>query len=65
MSANADGHPAPFTLGAIDHLVHQQLKGVDEVLAFRPDHCSITVLESDGATLTLVEQGAEASTGVL
>jgi hypothetical protein len=35
------------------------------VLAFRPDHCSITVLETDGQSLRLIAQGAEASTGVL
>jgi hypothetical protein len=35
------------------------------VLAFRPDHASITVLETDGAALTLVEKGREAATAVL
>jgi broad specificity phosphatase PhoE len=35
------------------------------VLAFRPDHASITVLETDGRRLTLVEKGREAATGVL
>jgi len=35
------------------------------VLAFRPDHASITVLETDGERLTLVRKGAEAATGVL
>jgi hypothetical protein len=38
---------------------------VDQVLAFRPDHCSITVLETDGGAVRLVEKGAEAVTGVL
>ncbi|OHB27123.1 MAG: phosphoglycerate kinase [Phenylobacterium sp. RIFCSPHIGHO2_01_FULL_69_31] len=42
-----------------------RLLGVDQVLAFRPDHTSITVLETDGETLRLVEKGAEAATGVL
>lgn len=42
-----------------------RLLGVDQVLAFRPDHTSITVLETDGETVRLVEKGAEASTGVL
>lgn len=35
------------------------------VLVFRPDHASITVLETDGERLTLVARGAEAVTGVL
>jgi broad specificity phosphatase PhoE len=42
-----------------------RLMGVDQVLAFRPDHTSITILETDGRTLSLVARGAEASTGVL
>eukprot|EP01035_Chromulina_nebulosa_P000067 gene66-102_t len=42
-----------------------KLLGDDKVLAFRPDHTSITILETDGETLTLVARGAEASTGVL
>jgi broad specificity phosphatase PhoE len=37
----------------------------DEVLAFRPDHASITVFEVDGAGLQLVELGPEAQTQVL
>ena len=35
------------------------------VLAFRPDHCSITVFEAEAGGLRLVEQGREATTGVL
>lgn len=42
-----------------------RLLGVDQVLAFRPDHASITVLETDGGAVRLVEKGAEAATGVL
>lgn len=41
------------------------LTGMEEVMAFRPDHCSITVLETDGERLTLVQRGPEASTSVL
>jgi broad specificity phosphatase PhoE len=41
------------------------LAGDDRVIAFRPDHTSITVLETDGERLTLVARGAEAATGVL
>lgn len=41
------------------------LTGDDRVLAFRPDHASITVLETDGERLSLVTRGVEAVTGVL
>jgi broad specificity phosphatase PhoE len=41
------------------------LAGDDRVLVFRPDHASITTLETDGGRLVLVEAGREASTGVL
>jgi hypothetical protein len=37
----------------------------DRVLVFRPDHASISTLDTDGKVLTLVERGPEASTGVL
>lgn len=45
--------------------VVSQLAGDERVLVFRPDHTSITTLETDGERLTLVEQGREASTQVL
>lgn len=35
------------------------------VLCFRPDHCSITVFETDGENLTLIERGGEAQTRVV
>lgn len=59
------GHTAVFSHyvainGAVSRLLND-----DRVLAFRPDHTSITILETDGKTLTLVAKGAEASTGVL
>ncbi|HZD26542.1 MAG TPA: histidine phosphatase family protein, partial [Alphaproteobacteria bacterium] len=38
--------------------------GDDRVVQFRPDNGSITVLESDGARLSVVELGAEAETTV-
>ena len=40
------------------------LTGDDRVIAFRPDHCSVTVLETDGERLSLVARGPEAPTGV-
>lgn len=36
----------------------------EEVMLFRPDNGSITLLESDGKHLTLIERGAEAITKV-
>ncbi|WP_293907289.1 histidine phosphatase family protein [Phenylobacterium sp.] len=59
------GHTAVFSHYVAINAVVSKLLGVEEVLAFRPDHCSITVLETDGKTLTLIETGAEAATGVL
>ncbi|MDR3506728.1 MAG: phosphoglycerate mutase family protein [Caulobacteraceae bacterium] len=37
----------------------------DRVLAFRPDHASITVFEAEGGALSLIQQGPEAQTQVL
>jgi broad specificity phosphatase PhoE len=61
----ARGHTAVFSHYVAINAAVSKLTGVDEVLAFRPDHCSITVLETDGSSLRLVEKGAEASTQVL
>ena len=41
------------------------LLGDPRVLAFRPDHASITVLETQGGRLRLIQKGREATTGVL
>ncbi len=41
------------------------VRGDDRVIGFRPDHTSVTTLETDGEGLTLVDLGAEAVTGVL
>lgn len=38
--------------------------GDDRLVAFRPDNCSVTVLEASGASLRLVEKGGEAETKV-
>ena len=61
----ARGNTAVFSHYVAINAVVSKLLGIDEVLAFRPDHCSITTLETDGTTLTLVAKGAEAATGVL
>jgi broad specificity phosphatase PhoE len=37
----------------------------DDVLCFRPDHASVTVLDTDGRRLRLVELGGQADTSVL
>lgn len=36
----------------------------DKVLVFRPDNCSITIVETDGKTLQLIKRGEEAVTKV-
>ena len=59
------GDTAVFSHYVATNAVVSQLLGVSEVVAFRPDHTSITVLETDGKTLRLVERGREATTGVL
>jgi broad specificity phosphatase PhoE len=41
------------------------VSGETRVLTFRPDHASISVLESDHGRLRLVERGPEAATQVL
>jgi len=61
----ARGDTAVFSHYVAINAVVSKLTGVEQVLAFRPDHCSITVLETDGTRLSLVEKGAEATTGVL
>lgn len=38
--------------------------GDDRVVCFRPDHCSVTVLETEDGALRLVRLGAEAETVV-
>lgn len=39
--------------------------GQGEVMAFRPDHCSLTTFEVDGDRLILAEKGREAQSQVL
>jgi broad specificity phosphatase PhoE len=38
--------------------------GADQIVAFRPDNCSVSVFETDGTALTLLTQGHEANTQV-
>jgi broad specificity phosphatase PhoE len=48
---------------AINAVASQALLS-DAVTVFLPDHCSVTVFESDGAQLSLVKKGAEIETKV-
>jgi broad specificity phosphatase PhoE len=59
------GHTAVFSHYVAINAAVSRLLGVDQVLAFRPDHCSITVLETDGEQVRMIEKGAEAATQVL
>ena len=59
------GDAAVFSHYVAINAVISHLDGDERVLVFRPDHASISTLETDGETLTLVERGREASTGVL
>ena len=38
--------------------------GAHQIVAFRPDNCSVSVFETDGTALTLLTQGHEADTQV-
>jgi broad specificity phosphatase PhoE len=64
-SLRARGDTAVFSHYVAINAVVSHLLGDDRVLSFRPDHTSITVLETDGANLVLVEKGHEAATSVL
>ena len=64
-SLRARGDTAVFSHYVAINAVVSHLLGEDRVLAFRPDHASVTVLETDGQGLTLVAKGREAVTGVL
>lgn len=61
----ARGDTAVFSHYVATNAVVSHLLDDPKVLAFRPDHASITVLETDGETLRLVAKGQEATTGVL
>ena len=64
-SLRARGDTAVFSHYVAINAVVSHLLRDEKVLHFRPDHTSITVLETDGTGLTLVAKGREASTGVL
>ena len=64
-SLAARGKTAVFSHYVATNAVVSHLRGDPKVLSFRPDHASITVLETDGAKLNLVKLGREAATSVL
>lgn len=59
------GNTAVFSHFVATNAVVSELLKDPRVVVFRPDHTSVTVLETDGARLSLVELGCEAATGVL
>lgn len=61
----ARGDTAVFSHYVAINAVISVLEGHELVTSFRPDHASITILETDGQTLTLIDKGREASTGIL
>ena len=61
----ARGDTAVFSHFVAINAVLSTIAEDERVVSFRPDHASISVLETDGQTLTLVAKGREASTGVL
>lgn len=64
-SLHARGGTAVFSHYVAINAVMSHLDGDERVLVFRPDHASISTLETEGDGLTLVERGREASTSVL
>jgi broad specificity phosphatase PhoE len=59
------GDTAVFSHFVAINAVLSHLEGHDRVMGFRPDHASISVLETDGTALHLIAKGREAATGVL
>jgi broad specificity phosphatase PhoE len=59
------GGTAVFSHYVAINAVLSRIADDPRVLVFRPDHASITTLESDGQAVTLVEKGREAATAVL
>jgi broad specificity phosphatase PhoE len=59
------GGAAVFSHYVAINAVISHLSGDSRVLSFQPDHASITVLETNGRSLSLVAKGAQAATRVL
>ena len=58
-------HAAVFSHFVAINAALTALAGEPQVIAFRPDHCSISSFELEDGALKLVERGAEATTQVL
>lgn len=61
----ARGDCAVFSHFVAINAVVSLIRDDPRVIAFRPDHVSLTILETDGSRLRLVELGGEAGTQVL
>lgn len=61
----ARARTAVFSHYVAINAVLSEIAGDPRVVVFRPDHASITALETDGASLTVTALGREASTSVL
>ncbi len=59
------GGAAVFSHFVAINAVVSLLSGDERVVCFRPDHASVSVLETDGGDLRLITRGREAETGVL
>jgi broad specificity phosphatase PhoE len=64
-SLTVRGGTAVFSHYVAINAVMSVLQDDPRVLVFRPDHASVSVLETDGQGLSLVQAGREAQTGVL
>jgi broad specificity phosphatase PhoE len=65
LAAAARADTAIFSHFVAINAIVTALAGEAQVVAFRPDHCSITVLELTDGALKLVERGPEAAPRVL
>jgi len=61
----ASGDTAVFSHFVAINAAVSAATGDPRVLCFRPGHTSITVFETDGKTLTLVERGGEGETRIV
>lgn len=64
-SLHARGGTAVFSHYVAINAVMSLLQDDPRVLVFRPDHASVSVLETDGEGLVLIRSGQEAQTSVL
>lgn len=65
MAVAGRGNTAVFSHFVAINAVLSLIANDERVIAFRPDHTSMTILEVGAGGLSLVERGPEAATGVL